>query len=120
MRHKIGFLEILLESQEVALLYALLKRLFATSVDISNGEVASKDLGLKIQEVVANATYQKKVIKTKKPEPPAPPPKVEREIVKPWPKPPKIDTEIAVKKAAPAKKPEVKRTKDGKFAPKGK
>ena len=108
------------DNKEVALLYALLKRLYATSVDISNGEVASKDLGLKIQEVVANATYQKKVIKTKKPEPPAPPPKEEREIVKPWPKPPKIDTEIAVKKAAPAKKPAVKRTKDGKFAPKGK
>lgn len=104
------------DNKEVALLYALLKRLYATSVDISNGEVASKDLGFKIQEVVANATYQKKVIKTKKPEVPQEPPKVEREIVKPWPKPP-ADNEIAVKKA---KKPAVKRTKDGKFAPKGK
>lgn len=111
------------DNKETALLYALIKRLFATSVDISNGEVASKDLGVKIHEVVANATYQKKVIKTKKPEPPAPPPKEEREIVKPWPKPPKIDTEIAVKKPAPEKKapdkkPASKRGKDGKFAAK--
>lgn len=115
------------DNKETALLYALLKRLFATSVDICNGEVASKDLGVKIQEVVANATYQKKVIKTKPPEPPAPPPKAEREIVKPWPKPP-VDNEIAVKKSAPEKNAPAKKTpekkaaskrgKDGKFAAK--
>ena len=105
------------DNKETALLYAIAKRLFATEVSLA-GEVTSWGLGRKIQEVVANATWQKaKVIKTKKPEVKEPP-KQEREIVKPWPKPPKADTEIAVKKA-PVKK-EVKRSKDGKFAPKGK
>ena len=108
------------DNKETALLYALLKRLYATSVDITTGEVSSSGLGRMIQEVVANGTRQKKVLKTKKLEVKEPP-KEEHEIVKPWPKPPKIDTEIAVKKPAPAKKPvTVKRAKDGKFAPKGK
>lgn len=106
------------DNKETALLYAIVKRLFATEVDLS-GEVTSWGLGRKIQDIVSGATYQKaKVIKTKKPEVPKEPPKEAREIVKPWPKPPKADTEIAVKKALVKK--EVKRAKDGKFAPKGK
>lgn len=101
------------DNKETALLYAIAKRLFATEVNLA-GEVTSWGLGRKIQEVVANATWQKaKVIKTKKPDVEEPP--KEREIVKPWPKPPKADTEIAVKKA-PAKK----RGKDGRFTKKTK
>ena len=119
------------DNKETALLYALLKRLYATSVDISTGEVASAGLGHMVQEVVANGIRQKKVIKTKKPEAKEPP-KAERETVKPWPEGP--DAEIAVKKVKPwpklpaAKKlvteskrgVKIPRTKDGKFAPKSK
>lgn len=119
------------DNKETALLYALVKRLFATSLDISNGEVGSAGLGRMIQDTVARATYQKKVVKEKqKPAEVAAAPKATTpEKVKPWPKPSVekkllTETKNTVTKTAVAentlKRGKVVRNKDGKFASKKK